>query len=245
MKNYLIKTVISFCALLCFGICYGQSNADNLQNRPVLTTTINNYNVAIGQQSLVYNGVGYALIRKMKGNPHFMDTTATTNGSVVYYGETYPNIPLLYDINRDLLVSVWVDGTSLYSFTSDRLSEFTLLKHHFIRLNPDSVAQKVVKAGFYDDLYTHKLQVLAKRQKIIHIAGTLLSTDDYFDPKVYYYLKKNGRYFTISGEGDMLDVLQDRKKELKDYIKSNKIKYRNDPESFMVMLATYYDQLTN
>ena len=245
MNNRLIAIISSFCLLFCFNICSGQY-ADTTDSRAVIKATINNFNAAIGQQSWLYNGPNYDIgTRIVKGSPNFMDTLALDMGSVVYYGFKYIDVPLIYNIHDDLLVSVRPDGFTRFTFLPDRLTEFTLLNHRFIRLDPDSAERRVVKPGFYDNLYDDKIQVLAKRTKNIHVENSLLSVDDYYEPKMYYYLKKAGRYYSIGSEGDFLDVLKDRKKELKKYIKDNKIKFRKQPEDAMVMLATYYDQLAN
>ena len=246
MNNRLAAIISSFCLLFCFTICSGQPAADTVENRAVVNNTINNFNHAIGQQSWLYNGANYELSRKLiKGSPNFMDTLVADTGWVVYYGYKYKRVPLLYNIYEDLLISTRPDGFNRYSFTSDRLTEFSLLGHHFIRLDPDSVTSRVIKPGFYDNLYTNKLQVLVKRTKSTLKVNGLLSVDDYYIPKMYYYLQKDGRYYSVSGEGAFLDVLKDHKKELKKYLKDNKIKFRRQPEEAMVMLAKYYDQLTN
>jgi len=60
-----------------------------------------------------------------------------------------------------------------------------------------------------------------------------------------YYLKKGGVYYEVNSRGKFLDVLQDKKKELKKYLKDNNISYGDNPELAMAALATYYDSLTN
>ncbi|MES2275671.1 MAG: hypothetical protein V4592_06590 [Bacteroidota bacterium] len=245
MKNNLIRAMLLCCLVLFFGICFGQSPTDSLQSKGA-NAAIATFNKATGEQSWLYNGADYDLgARLIKGNPNYQDTTVTLIGSLVYYGFTYTNVPLLYNINKDMLVSILYDGYSKYSFISDKVSEFNLLDTHFIRLAPDSISKKVVKPGFYASLYNNKLQVLVKYTKIIHIVSPLMGPDDYYEPKTFYYLKKAGRYYQIDGESDMMAVLQDHKKELKKYIKDNKLKFKNGPEQSMVMLATYYDHLTN
>lgn len=245
MKNNFITAMLLCCLVLFFGVCHGQSTTDSLQGKG-MNAAVATFNKTIGEQSWLYNGADYDLgARIIKGNPNYQDTTVTLIGSLVYYGFTYTNVPLLYNINRDLLVSTLYDGYTKYSLTTDKVSEFNLLDTRFIRLAPDSISKKVVKPGFYASLYKDKLQVLVKYTKIIHVVSPLMGPDDYYEPKTFYYLKKNDRYYQISGESDILTILQDHKKELQKYIKDNKLKFKNGPEQAMVMLATYYDHLTN
>jgi hypothetical protein len=56
-------------------------------------------------------------------------------------------------------------------------------------------------------------------------------------------VRKNNTYYPISSQGSLLSVFKDKKKELQQYIRSNEIKYRKEPEDAMVKIATYYDHL--
>lgn len=243
MKNNLIAAQIMCCLLLCFKINYAQTPAGST----AAIATIEKFNNSIGRQSWLYSGPGYDLGKRIiQGNPNFLDTTvADKEGSVIYYGFLYQHVPLTYDIRNDLLVTVIDDNISRYCLINERVSEFTLFNHRFIRLDPDSTSIKVIKPGFYDEVYNGKLQVLVKPVKNIHVVKGIMSPDDYYEPKTYYFLKKNGVYYAINGQGDMLDLLADHKKELKRYISDNKIKFRQNPADAMFMLATYYDKITN
>lgn len=198
------------------------------------------FDQSLGDQSWLYNGPGYAALRDLKTNANFDDVTTTNNGSVVYNGYTYPNIPILFDIERQLVVTAWNDGESLFSLHSNKVSAFSLLGHNFIRI--DSADNYSLASGFYDMLYNGKVQVLAKRTKRLHIMKELKSPDDSYEYYVHYYLKKGGKYYGISSRGDMVSTLVTHEKELKKFINQNSIQFT---EADMVQLATYYDTLTN
>ena len=246
MKANLITTFLLWCSIVgAANNSFAQSSSGAQAPAAASNAAIGQFNKAIGQQSLLYNGPAYDPGRLIKNNPNYKDTAEANPGSIVYYGFAYKNIPLLYDIYQDVVASVWVDGESKYSFLTDKVSEFNLMGHHFIRLSPDSAGRKVLKGGFYDDVYTNKLQVLVKQVKIVHVTGAFVGPTDFYETHTYYYLKKGGLYYEISGEGDLLSVLKDHENELKKYIKDNKIKFSNEPEQAMVLLAGYYDKLTN
>lgn len=248
MKNNLITALLLCCILLCFKNSSAQTSASSFPpSSPAASATIKNFNDEIGRQSWLYNGPAYDLGKRIiQGNPNFLDTTvADKEGIVVYYGFSYKNVPLVYDIRNDLLVTVLHDDISRYCLLNEKVSEFTIFSHRFIRVNPDTIGSKIIKPGFYDEIYNGKLQVLVKPTKIIHVVKGIMSPDDYYEPKTYYFLKKNGIYHAIASEGDILDLLADHKKELKKYIRDNKIKYRQSPADAMFMLAAYYDKLTD
>lgn len=246
MKNNLIAALLLCCSLLCFKIGYAQTPGANSPDLAA-TTAIQKFTNTIGKQSWLYNGPVYDLGKRViQGNPNFLDTTlADKQGSVVYYGFLYKDVPLTYDIRNDMLVTTLYDDVSRYCLINGMVSEFTIFSHRFIRLNPDTTSNKVIKPGFYDEVYNGKLQVLVKPTKFIHVARGVMSPDDYYESKTYYYLKKNGIYHAIASEGDMLDILADHKKELKKYIRDNRIKFKEGPADVMFMLAAYYDKITN
>ena len=97
-----------------------------------------------------------------------------------------------------------------------------------------------ITSGYYDVIYNGKSGVLVKIYKEIQSAGV----ETYFNPKRDFFIRKNNAYYSVSGQGDLIAALKDRKKELQQYIKTNKIKFHRDPEEAMVKIASYYDQLS-
>lgn len=205
------------------------------------------FNKTIGIQSHLYKGSAYEVyLRPTRGNAYFNDTTALFNGTVNYDGVTYKDVPLSYDLEQDLLVSRMKDNLYRYKFDSKDVSSFDLTGHHFIRIQPAN-ATKLIPTGFYDELYNNnKLQLLAKLKKIA-TKGTrgfgvpvLIYTLE-----TSYFLKKDGVYYDVNSRGKFYDVLKDKQKELKKYLKDNNLDYSDSPGRAMVALANYYDTLTN
>ena len=60
-----------------------------------------------------------------------------------------------------------------------------------------------------------------------------------------YYIKKDGVYYTIKNKSSLLAVLKSKKKEVQQYLKTNNIKFKREPERAMIMAVRYYDQITN
>jgi len=175
-----------------------------------------------------------------------MDVNAFTTGAVYYDGSYYRGVPMLYDLYSDEIVVLLYNHFTKYSLLKNRVKSFDFLGHHFINISTDTINNKSeLNSGFYDELYNGKTEVLAKRSKSIQTnsAGTM-GADRYFSPDNDFYLRKNHTYYKISAQRELLSVLQDKKKELQQYIKANQIKFRSNPEEAMVKIATYYDHLT-
>jgi hypothetical protein len=240
--------LIIFLSAGLHNLLFAQQYTDSLQLRKITANVDVDFKKAIGSQSRLYNGPSYELITTNSydiGNAYFKDTTALFNGSVIYDGIQYTNVPLLYDTYQDLLVSRMYNSAFLYSLLSELVVEFDLPDHHFIRISPGN-ASKLVTSGFYEELYRGKLVLLAKHTKAIQKGtrgyGVLQVT---YYAKHNYYLKKGGQYVEVNSKGAFLDVLKDKKKELKKYLKDNNINFGDNPEQAMTVLANYYDKITN
>ena len=208
------------------------------------------YNSALGIQSPLYTGPEYNYYNPaIKGNAYYLESNQFTNGAVFYDGVLYANVPLLYDIYADKLVSQLYDHFSKYLFIKDRVQSFDIDSHHFVHIVVDSTAAKKpeIKSGYFDEIYNGKTEVLVKRAK--NIQTTLADVNgaaSSFSPTTAYFIKHGDAYYKISGGGDMLNVLKDRKQDLQQYIKSNKIRFGSAViEESMVKVATYYDHLAN
>jgi len=241
-------------SILCvlFAICISSSFAQATQGdstylQNTLAQTIAGFDKAIDQQSRLYNGQEYlGYDRVIKGTALFpLDATTWLPGQVNYDGITYKNIPMMYDIYRDVAVVLLYNKFSKYILISERVRDFTLLDHHFVRVEVDSLANPGISTGFYDQLYSGKIQVLAKRIKTIQTSTVQITLETYFSEKHSYYLRKGNTYYSIGSQRSILNVLKDKKKQLQQYIRDNNIQFRDDPEENMAKIAAYYDQLTN
>jgi len=243
-KRYTLFLILLCCAVFTNSKAIGQDHpADSSQLHTIAKNMETAFNKAIGDQSGLYNGPAFLPYNfRSKTNANFEDTTSFNNGAVNYDGILYTNVPLIYNIHRDELVSHLYNGFSLYTFLSDRVYMFDLLGHHFVRILADTLNKQLV-TGFYDELYNNKLRLLARRTKNIQEESSLQAVSSVFVPKTEYFLKKGTVYYNVNSQGKFFDVLKDRKKELKQYVKDNKIKFRDNPEQAMVTLAAYYDHL--
>lgn len=154
---------------------------------------------------------------------------------------------MLYDLFKDEVVIELYNSALKITLLKERVTSFDLLDHHFVNIKADSTSKNPVSAGYYDQLYGGKIQVLARREKSIQTTqGFAGALESYFLPSLNYYLFKNGTYYSVSSEGSFLDVLKDKKKDLQQFIKANKLKFKKyQREDAMAKVAAYYDHLTD
>jgi len=246
---------ISFKKLLAFPlfICAATTSfSQNLQSdtdlrEGVLESTVTSYFNSIGNQSRLYNGPEYTFYDPIiKGNAYLFDTNDFVPGSVEYDGFSYKGVPMMYDLFKDYVVVLLPNKSAKISLLSDRVQNFDCLGHHFVYVDADTLSNnKGVNTGFYDQVYKGKTEILVKRSKNIqNTSGSPGATETFFTSKKEIYLKKDGVYSSISNEGSLLNILKDKKKELKQYIRNNQVNFGGEQELAIIKVASYYDQLT-
>ncbi|MFI5151786.1 MAG: hypothetical protein ACHQET_00540 [Chitinophagales bacterium] len=227
----------------------GQSELqDTSFYRSSLNQAISIYYQSIGENAHLYNGSEYMQYvmydpEDIK-NPYFM-SIFLEKGYVYYDGTAYPDVQLTYDILRDQLISTRWGQNYRIRLVDDKVLEFSLAGHHFVRLSADSAHPLPYGTGYYETLYLgKKLDVFAKRQKKQEdkinsmVALTIYVESDHF------MIRKNGIFYPAQTKKLVLEALQDHKKELKKWLRKNKVAFAPHPESGIIQAAEYYDQLT-
>lgn len=229
-----------FINLACISFCFAQSiSSSPVENAESL------FNASIQTQSRLYNGAfypGYAF--NVDGSANFQDLNTFVNGSVVYDGFRFNNVPLMYDIYQDKLISL-LNGYSKFSLISNRVAEFYLNDHHFKYINVIDSTKSVIKSGFYDLIYDGIAKIYVKKIKNMQYSLDKKIVHYYFIPKTYYYIERDQKYSVISGEKSFLSYFNDKKPELKKLLREKKIKFRKQPENAMILIVSYYENLTN
>jgi hypothetical protein len=244
------KMLLAFPLFVCTAT---NSFSQNLQSdtdlrESVLESTVTSYYNASDNQSRLYtNGPEYSFYDPtIKGNAYLFDTNSFVPGSVEYDGFSYKSVPMMYDLFKDYVVVLLPNKSAKISLLSDRVQNFDWLGHHFVYVDTDTLSNnKGVNTGFYDQIYKGKMEVLVKRSKNIQNSSAQSGkAETFFTSKKEIYIKKDGVYRSISNEGSLLSLLKDKKKELKQYIRNNQIKFNSEQEQAIVKVAAYYDQLT-
>ncbi|MDB4920329.1 hypothetical protein [Mucilaginibacter sp.] len=247
-KNiYLFSTVLLFCAFFCQNLFAQAALSDSSSQQNALNNAIILYSTSLGNQAPIYTGPEYYFYDPhIKGNAYFKEVNGFTKGSVYYDGILYNNISMLYDLNLDQVVVLLPSHVSKFMLLKERVKSFDFLGAHFININVDTLTNTVLKSGFYNQLYSGKSELLGKYSKSIQTTtSSITGLENYFSQTKDYYIKKSNVYRSFGSQASLLDVLKDKKKELKKYIKANNIVYNDNPEEAMVKITTYYDHLSN
>jgi hypothetical protein len=245
----LIAALLTFIVLPYSSALCQSEIPDSSQIQPAINQAIGIYYKTIGENAHLYNGseyLQYIVFNPAPDRNPFFQNIFMQNGTVQYDGTVYHEVPMTYDVYKDVLVSLRYNWNYRIKLVTDKVGFFDLAGHHFVLINEDSTANLPDGAGFYEELYTGKaLAVLAKRKKKKEERLYSAEFTTYFFQNDHYYIRKGGNYYPVNSKSNLLDVLQDKKKEIRKYLRKNNISYKASPEHAIVSAADYYDQIKN
>jgi hypothetical protein len=202
------------------------------------------YHENIKNESGLYNGSQYVVYAQtiQDGIP-FFEITQPSNGNVTYWGVEYKNVPLLYDILKGEIITVVPSTNYLIKLNTEKVSSFEVLNHKFIRIAKDS-SNKNIKTGFYDVLYDGQTAVYKKEIKTLNEDLSSGKLRTFILDENAFFIKKNNVFFTVSNKSSLLDILKDKKKEVQEFIRKNKLKIRKDKDNALPKIAAFYDEIS-
>src|SRR4029078_4920788 len=219
-------------------------NADDTTLRENALHAIGVYYQNLREESPLYNGSEYLeyAYTLQEGHPFFQLPTFV-NGNINLDGMMFHDVPMLYDIIKDQLIIQDFQRVYKINLPADRVQQFLLMVHLFVRLTRDSSEQ--IKTGFYEQLYRGKISLFARREKKILEKYSNIQISKVVTSENNLYIMMEGIYHTIKNKSSLLAVLKNKKKDIQQYLKANNIKFKQEPERAMIMAVKYYDQLTN
>ncbi len=241
--NINIKPLIYFSLLLFAANSYAQQRvADSGVYQLPVNNAIAHFKQVLGVQSGLYNGQEYIpYSRQRRYNVFFHDAQTWDKGTVTYDGMTFTDVPMMYDLYKNVLVVQLYNITNSYVLITKKITDFTLQGHHFVYKYSDPSNTNGLEAGLYDQLYSGKTEVLVKRKRTLFINPGAQNT---FPEDDQVFVKSGNLYYPVGTQHALLSVLKNKRKELRKYINDNNIVFKDTQEQATVRVVVYYDKLT-
>lgn len=215
--------------------------ADTLFLKSAITKARAIYLEAFKDQFPLYNGIAYNEVvhGNDRGHPFFLQSNFS-NEKIWFDGVLYENIPLIYDVQQDVVV-VKLEGTNYkVALVSDKIKKFTLSGHLFERLKSTQIGAPSPAEGFYEALHDGTVRVYCKHlKKVVELNNTWEVRKNYQD-KSEYFVYKDGRYWNVERKSTLLNIF-DNESAMKEYIKKSKVSFR-DKAKFIVLTAEFYEK---
>ncbi|RSK30253.1 hypothetical protein [Hymenobacter metallilatus] len=204
------------------------------------------YAQAIQDQSRLYNGteyVNYARYYQASVGNQFFVSEQEALGAVEYDGNWYQNVPLRYDLRLDQVIIKQPTSSFYVQLVPERVKQFTVHGHRFVRLEGDSSTQSV-RPGFYDVLLDKQVKVFARRTKQMQTQPSQNVTKAEFYAFTQYYIQTNHSLHAVKGKGSVVSLFPARRKELQRYAHDNHLTFSKETrEQDIIRLADFYTSL--
>ena len=201
-----------------------------------ITKAVTLYHDHVGDEAAIYNGRAYQPHdgNLQGGDPYFNAPIAVV-GSLTFDGLDYTGVPLLFDLVRNQLIITDPKG-QLLSLYGDKIQQFTIGRHHFLQLNIEG------SPDFYELLHSGRVAFVARRSKKIEEKIDNDGLHRFITTHDYYFLDINGQYHPFYSEKSLLQLLDDKKKAIRQFIRLQNIRFSEAPERATNQIIDFYNQ---
>ena len=193
----------------------------------------------------LYNGSEYLYGgHNIKGFAYYKSADIL-QGSVMYNGNLYNDVPMRFDLTTNELIILDYTNNYPIKLVSSKIDFFIIDSNRFINAANTYKFTLPQTTGFYEVLYNNKSTVLARKEKQLVLSSKLDENDSHYQEFDWYYIYANDKLYKVDNEKSVLNVFNNKKAELKKFIKTNKISFRKNFENAIISTAAYYDELKN
>jgi hypothetical protein len=188
----------------------------------------------------IYNGKAYLGYSSASDGIAFYRTSDWQEGSIVYGDIFYPNVFLKYDLYQNEVVIRHYNGYSAVTLFTPRIQSFSIGNAHFVNLP----AEKTLPPGIYEELVMGKVSLYAKRSKSKKENIAISGIEQKFVQQSSFYVKKENVYYPAKTQSEIMELMKDKKNEIKAHFKANKIRFKRNQEAVLIEMVRYYNQIT-
>jgi hypothetical protein len=225
---------------VCISPSQAQSSPDSVLYNESVSGIHQVYLNEIGDNAQIYHGSEY--IRnglKANGFP-FFESDSLLTGSISYQGFLYMNQNLYYNLVSDELIIKNYLHNAFITLSPEKVDSFTIGTHAFLQIKSNA-ANRLITGGYYEQLSSGDPAVYARREK--RLASGTGSEEAKYIQYNYYFIKLKNVFYAVEGKKSLLDILKDQEDVLKKYIRTNKLNFKKNLESSLVLTVNYYSQL--
>ena len=222
MLNIKRLTLSLFISLATFTFLFAQ-NANDLNNfskEKLVKFTEKKY----GLNDLLVRGIKYQQKKpKAKGTPFFVCKKSETK--VFIKGQSFENVEIKYNIFTDELILTDKSKRQLI-LNSTAIDSFSLANRLFINLN--KLKQNSDELGYFEKIHSGNVLFLKKYTRtFIKIYSDKDPFGKFSSVNYSYYIFNEENLMKVDSKKEFLTFFNTKKKEVKKYMKKNRIKYKN------------------
>lgn len=194
--------------------------------------------------SLLYNGAEYAGYgHGVLGHP-FLFSNNFRPASLRYNGARFQDIPLLYDLVYDKLITPYRSNENPMELVNEKVGGFVIDGIRFERIGDDEPATGLREGpGLYAIAFEKdRYALLVKYVKKIKIPANT-EKQAFFEEHKTYYIRKGESYFRIEKKSDILQVFSEKKTEIRKQLNKTNLSFSKNPELLLKELLGFYMEI--
>jgi len=201
------------------------------------------YREAAGADLRFINGHQYTESFPGTGGSPFFQSDLWYKGTLYMEGRNYADLALRYDIFRDQLIYNHILSTGNYMvvLNKTRVDSFNIDGHLFYRLDSPGQSHGEIKEGYYEVLSKGRAIFYVKWMKRLS-EPTPGSAGD-FSLFNEWYILNHGRFEKVNRKSGVLRSLKDHEKEIRSFIRENRIVVRPGNEGDVKRIVDHYNRL--
>ena len=218
---------------------FAQAPVDSISYQSSVDNALKTYYHSLGSGSGIYNGMVFTGYSPATEGFPFYQSEDWQKGTIFYDEVPYKDVLVKYDLVADEVLVKTSEGFAIRLY-SPRVKYFFFLGHHFIYVAGNN--KSPLRPGFYDLLRSGNMTILAKRSKRMIEKMTTTATENKYFQSDEFFIEKGGIYYPVKNLKSALDVTGDKKKDIRRFLRKNRIRFRRDKESALIKIAEYYNQ---
>lgn len=196
-----------------------------------------------GVNALIYSGIEQAKYSvQIKGTP-YLENEEYLTGCISYDNREYFPVKFRYNTHRDE-IAVLTPGN--FNVVLDKcFFNYAITDSLVIRLAEENGRDAKPFSGYYIELYSSPgLKVFEKNTSSLGKRRDDDQIVSYFQPSRSFYIFKDNMCYRIKKQKDALSLFRNHKKELQQYIKTEKtLDFKKDPRKFLIEIVKKYEEL--
>ncbi|MDX8340832.1 hypothetical protein SLH46_16665 [Draconibacterium sp. IB214405] len=193
----------------------------------------------------IINGEEWTYVKKYVGQPFFKNED-WNKANVKCDGIVFPEMDVKYNIETDDLILFVKKGDRAFSYILNKQIinsfEFSTEDNSKPYLFSYTRLDQNTPKAFYTKLYDGELNYYVRFQKYINKVISGNYTGEYV-LHALMYLEMDGRIFELDTKRQLFSLLEDRKTEIKKFMKKQRIKFDHKRPEDLIAVFSYYDSL--
>ncbi len=242
-KNRNCKAFLkSWASHVLFVLCSLSLHAQN-QSSATIDSIRTRYEIAA--RPYLYNGFEYVHYDRHIYDgllPYYIDHSYAT-GDIWYEGRHFHDIPLLYDVVKDLVITpnnFTSRSIGEIALITDQVDSFSLRDHFFINI----IDSSQVRPGFYARLYKGRTTLLYGRLRKFLEKGKIMPEGGVWDvitPYERFFIVIDNTFHMVNTRTELSRLLHLKKAAVKRFMRQEKLDFKHNKEAALVAVVRHFD----